>query len=194
MLDKSDYGMTVKHNTHMLFVQRLQTFCHAFPFFYFFVWTFLHLCPRLHANRCRRWTVCLAAVYVAVDSQSIIMTRSTGTVRTSAKARLSSVAIRIQIRIQIRIRIPDSDRYQNLIVCSLTRCQPSLKISCKSVRKFLRKVANKQTGKQTDKQRRKHNLLGGSNKYASSQNVVFLHNIVNFKKIMNSSRFVYLIV
>jgi len=30
--------------------------------------------------------------------------------------------------------------------------QPSLKISCKSVRKFLRKVANRQTDKQTNRQ------------------------------------------
>ena len=53
--------------------------------------------------------------------------------------------------------IPDPDRHQNLITCSLARCQPSLKISRTSVRKFARKVADKQT----DKQRRKHNLLGG---------------------------------
>ena len=37
----------------------------------------------------------------------IITTRSTGTVHTSAKAHLTSVAIRT------RIRIPDSDRHQN---------------------------------------------------------------------------------
>ena len=30
-------------------------------------------------------------------------------------------------------------------ICSMTHCQPSLKISYKSVRKFLRKVANNQT-------------------------------------------------
>ena len=47
----------------------------------------------------------------------------------------------------------DPDRHQNLIACSTIRCQPSLKISCKSIRKMLRKVANSQTGKQ----RRKHN-------------------------------------
>jgi len=57
--------------------------------------------------------------------------------------------------VAIRIRIPDPDRHQNLIIWSLAHCQPSLKISCKSVRKFLRKVANRQT----DKQRRKHILL-----------------------------------
>jgi len=43
---------------------------------------------------------------------------------------------------------PDGDTNldQSLIICSLAHCQPSLKISCKSVRKFLRK----------DKQRRLH--------------------------------------
>jgi len=57
----------------------------------------------------------------------------------------------------------DLDRHQNLTGCSLAHCQPSLKISCKSMRKFLRKVAKK-TEKQTDKQRRKHILLGGGDK------------------------------
>jgi len=42
----------------------------------------------------------------------------------------------------------DPDCHQNLIICSLARCQPSLKISCKSVWTFLHKVANKQTDKQ----------------------------------------------
>jgi len=59
---------------------------------------------------------------------------------TSAKARLTSVAV--------WIRIPDADRHQNLNICSLVHCQPSMKISCKSVRKFLRKVAL--TDKQTN--------------------------------------------
>jgi len=63
----------------------------------------------------------------------------------------------------IRIWIPDPDRHQNLIVCSLAHWQPSLKISRKSVRKFLHKVANRQTDRQTDKQRRKHYLLGWGN-------------------------------
>jgi len=36
-----------------------------------------------------------------------------------------------------RVRIRDPNRHQNLIVYSLTHCQPSDKISCKSVRKFL---------------------------------------------------------
>ena len=76
----------------------------------------------------------------------------------SVKARLTSVAI--------RIRISDPDCHENLIICfcSLAHCQPSLKISCKSVCKFLRKVANRQT----DKQRRKRNLLGGGNNKKTS--------------------------
>jgi len=60
-------------------------------------------------------------------------------VHTSAKTRLASVAIRIRIR--------EPNRHKNLTICSLAHCQPSLKISCKSVRKFLRKVANRQTDK-----------------------------------------------
>jgi len=86
-----------------------------------------------------------------------VITRSTGTVHTSAKARLTTVAIRI------RIRIPDPDRHQNSIICAMDHCQPALTISCKSAWKFLRNVANKQTDKQIDKQRRKHNLLGVGN-------------------------------
>jgi len=67
-------------------------------------------------------------------------TRSTGTVHTSATARLTSVTVKILI-----IRICDLNCHQNLIICSLAHCQPSLKISCKSVWKFLCKVANRQT-------------------------------------------------
>jgi len=37
------------------------------------------------------------------------------------------------------------DCHQNLIICSLADYQPSLKTSCKSVRKFLHKVANRHT-------------------------------------------------
>ena len=66
-----------------------------------------------------------------------VKTRSTGTVHTSAKARLTSVAIQTRIR--------DLDRHQNLIICSLAHCQPSLKISCKHIQKILREVANRQT-------------------------------------------------
>jgi len=53
-----------------------------------------------------------------------MVTRSTGTVHTSAMVSLNSVAIRIH----------DPDSHQNLIIYSLAHCQPSLKISCKSVK------------------------------------------------------------
>ena len=92
------------------------------------------------------------------DSKDTVQTiRSTGTLHTSAKARLTSVAMRIRIR----IRIPDPDLHQNLTICSLAHCQPSLKISRKSARKLLRKVANKRTDKQTNNE--ENNLLGGGN-------------------------------
>jgi len=51
------------------------------------------------------------------------------------QGRLTSVAIQIR----------DPDRHQNLSICSLVHCQPTLKISCKSVSNFLCKVANRQT-------------------------------------------------
>ena len=81
----------------------------------------------------------------------IMITRITGTAHTSAKARLTSIAI----------SVPPSgesvlDRHRNLIIRSLTHCLPSLKISCKSVRRFLRKIVNRQRNKQTNKQQRKH--------------------------------------
>jgi len=44
----------------------------------------------------------------------------------------------------------DPDRDQNLTICSLAHCQPSLKISGKSVWKFLHKVANTQRDRQTN--------------------------------------------
>ena len=84
---------------------------------------------------------------VSVRIVSMLETRSTGTVHTSAKARLTCVAIRIQISIRIR----DPDRHQNLIICSLAHCLPSLKISY-NLFKFLCKVANRKT----DKQRKLH--------------------------------------
>jgi len=74
-------------------------------------------------------------------------TRSTATVHTSAKACLTSVTIPIWIHDP---DIHDPDRHQNLIICSLAHCQPSLKISHKSVQKFLRKVADRQTNRETD--------------------------------------------
>ena len=94
-------------------------------------------------------------------------TRSTGTVHTSAKAFLTHAAIWwismssrfMSINHFPYLRIvtnPENniDSYldccQNLIICSLAHCQPSLKISCKSIWKFLHKVANRQTDKQTN--------------------------------------------
>jgi len=70
---------------------------------------------------------------------------------------------RICSNIITRVRIRDPDRHQNLITYFIAHCQPSLKISCKSVQKILRKVANRQPDRQTNKQRRLvlHNLLGG---------------------------------
>ena len=91
---------------------------------HYVVWNLVHCCAALR-TRAR-------------------ITRSTGAVHTSAKARLTGVAIRI------RLRIRDPDRHQNLIICSMVHCQPSLKISCKSVQKFLGKVANRQTNRQTN--------------------------------------------
>ena len=59
--------------------------------------------------------------------------RSTGTVHTSSKARLTTVAIRIRIRIQIciriRIRICDPDRRQMYSFVPWPICQPFFKIS-----------------------------------------------------------------
>jgi len=68
---------------------------------------------------------------------------------TSVKARLTSVAI----------RICDPDSQQNLIVCSLVHCQPSLEISCKSVHNFF--YPKLLTNRQTNKQQQLHILLGG---------------------------------
>ena len=101
------------------------------------------------------------------------LTRSTGTVHTSTKVvRLTIAAIwwsGVSIWMNVRYGVNhfpylptvtnpennpypngDPDRHQNLITCLLVHCQPSLKISCKSVRKFFGKVANRQTDRQTD--------------------------------------------
>ena len=83
----------------------------------------------------------IAQTTINTKSKTINKTRSTGTVHTSAKARLTSVTIWICIR--------DPYRHQHSKICSLVHCQPSLKISCKSVQQFLHKVANRQTNRQT---------------------------------------------
>jgi len=78
--------------------------------------------------------------------------------RTSAKARLTSVAIRL------RIRIRDPDRHQNLIISSIgsSRTFPDNFIQ---IRLDVFAQSSWQTHKQTNKQRRKHNLFGGGNKH-----------------------------
>ena len=92
-------------------------------------------------------------------SRCHIPTRSTETAHTFAKKRFTSVAIRFRIP----IRILDPDHHQNLTICSLAHCQPSLRISCKSVRKFLHKVGNRQTNKQTNNDDYIILLGGGNN-------------------------------
>jgi len=109
--------------------------------------------------------------------RAAIITRETrsmyGTVHTSTKGRWRNDAIASHSAVgwchlqydksekQSLYRDGDCDRNQNLIIYSMARCQPSLKISCKSVSEFLRKVANEQTAnRRTDKKRRKHSLLG----------------------------------
>ena len=87
-------------------------------------------------------------------------TRITGTVHTSAEARLTSV----EMRIRIRIRDPDRHQFNHWFIGPFPII--FLKITWKFVRKFLRKVDNRQTDRQTDKQRRKHNLFDGG-KYHS---------------------------
>ena len=88
----------------------------------------------------------VTTVHARKPSAVLVLTGNTETVHTSAKSRLTGVAIRIRIPVMIC----DPDRPRNLIICSLAYCQPSLKISCKSVQKFLHKVANRQTDKQTN--------------------------------------------
>jgi len=73
-------------------------------------------------------------------------------VRTADLCPLTTFRISQQWRIWKTIPDPDGDpdRHQNLIICSLAHCQPSLKILYKSIRTFLRKVVNRQTDRQTN--------------------------------------------
>jgi len=105
------------------------------------------------------WSLISISGHAIFKKSNTLKTGSTGTVHTSAKARLTSVAI----------SVPPSgesvrDRHQNLTFCWLDHWQPSFQISCK--------VTNRQRGRQTDKERRKHNLLGGGN------NATFCHTTV----------------
>jgi len=92
-------------------------------------------------------------------SKSSKRTTSTWTVHTSAKARLTGVAIRI------RIRIRDLDRhlppkFNHLFI---GHCQPSLRMSWKSVRKFFRGklLTDRQTDKQTNNDDYRTSSLAG---------------------------------
>jgi len=53
---------------------------------------------------------------------------------------------------------------------SLAHCQPSLKISCKSVAKFLHKVTNKQRDRQTNND--ENILLGGGTEFVYDAGVL----------------------
>jgi len=73
-------------------------------------------CPHLQ-QCCIPERICIGCWSVfSTDSWFSKKTRSTETVHTSTKARLTSVTILIH----------DLDRHQNLIICSLAHCQPSL--------------------------------------------------------------------
>ena len=76
-------------------------------------------------------------------------TRSTGTVHTSTKVHLTSIAIRIR----------GPDRHQNLIICSFAHCQPSRKFPANPL-SFYTKLL---TDRQTDKQQQSHILVGRGN-------------------------------
>ena len=79
---------------------------------------------------------------------------------------------------------PDSDPNHslNLITSSFYHFGHILKILSKFVHKFLSYLVHKQTNRWTDKPRRKHNLLGGSNKSA------YTHIKYNCTKIAQSER------
>jgi len=93
------------------------------------------------------FTILCRPILKIILSAASVVSRSTGTVHTSAKARFATVAIRIRIRIRM---YPWLDRHQNLIICLLSYCQSFLKISCKSVRNFF--CANLRTDRQTNRQ------------------------------------------
>jgi len=109
-------------------------------------------------------------------------------VHTSAKARPTSVAIRIRIRIriQIRIRIPDPDRHQNLTICSLAHCQPSLKISCKPI-PFISFYEKLLTDKHTDNDEIITSLaeVTKTNSVTSVYNAIYSSAILKFRTILH---------
>jgi len=108
-------------------------------------WTALLMVQHLHQQHSNNnYTVFAVTQKFKIRQQHLKPESLIGTVHTSAKARLTSVVTRIRIR--------DTDRHQNLVICSLAHCQPSLKISCSFCAKLLTDIANGQTDRQTDKQ------------------------------------------
>ena len=108
----------------------------------------------------------------------VIITRRTVAVHTSAKARLTSAAIRRISMNECPLTVSvspnsdesgkqspypdgDTDRHQNLTMCSLAHCQPSLKFHANLFGSFCAKLL---TNRQTSHQRRLHILLEGGNK------------------------------
>jgi len=59
--------------------------------------------------------------------------------------------------------------------CSLAHCQPSLKISCKSIQKVLRKIANKQSYRQTNNDENITSLAEVTTLFGRSRNAGYGH-------------------
>ena len=114
------------------------------------------------------------SIRIHIKTRVVIITletRNTGKVHTSAMARLTSVAISIPPSGK-SVRDDESGSGSgSRSPPKLISHQPSMKISCKSVRTFLRKVANTQTNRQQMKERRKHILLGGGNEYSTKTQI-----------------------
>jgi len=112
------------------------------------------------------------SIRIHIKTRVVIITletRNSGKVHTSAMARLTSVAISI-LPSGKSVR-DDESGSGSRSPPKLVSHQPSMKISCKSVRTFLRKVANTQTKRQRMKERRKHILLGGGNEYSTKTQI-----------------------
>jgi len=101
-----------------------------------------------HRRNQRRWesaNLRQAPFYQSRSRRRAIVGRWRNDVIIGAQSSFPYLAYSIESGKQSLYPDDDADRYQNLISCSLARCQPSLKILCKSVRKFLWTVTNKQT-------------------------------------------------
>jgi len=99
------------------------------------------------------------------NHKSKAWTRSTWTVHTSAKARLTSATIRTRTRIRMRIRIRDPDRHQNLTFVHWPIANLPRKFHASPFGSFCAKLL---TDKQTDKQQRLHILLGGGKNFITA--------------------------